>query len=317
MRVFTLGDIKRDTFVAVPDASLLCAKQNTACRLCFSYGEKISAGAFFSQIAGTAPNVAIGLKKLGHETSVVSTVGRDRDGDDAEAFLREADVGTEYLFRKPHAIMTHAVVLNFQGESTQLVAHNDTKHVFPKKLPRADLLHISEIGNGYKTLFRDILSYHKKSGTPLSINPGTVQLRERSREFCALLKICRVLFVNKKEAAALTTLPPSSSPQKLLRSLLALGPHTAVLTDGVHGAYAANQRQSFFSPAFSAIQKDATGAGDAFSVGVLGALLAKKPVAEALLWGAANSASVVEYIGPTAGLLSVKEIRRRMRRGAE
>jgi sugar/nucleoside kinase (ribokinase family) len=125
--------------------------------------------------------------------------------------------------------------------------------------------------------------------------------------------VCKVLFVNVKEAALLTKLSPTLAPKTLLVALRHLGAHTVVMTNGAKGAYAANAQQMFFSPPFPAVRKEATGAGDAFSTGVLGALLASKTIADALAWGAVNAASVVEYVGPTAGLLSASAIAKRLR----
>lgn len=313
MRTLTLGDIKRDTFVALPNASLLCKKHDASCTLCFAYGEKIPVGAFFSQIAGTAPNVSIGLTKLGHASGVISSVGTDQDGNDALIFLKGEKIATQYISQKKNRVMTHAVVLNFKGESTQLVAKNEIVHQFPKKLPAYDLLHVAEIGNGYTSIFKEILAYEKKTHTPVSINPGIIQIKERSKELFSLIKVSRVLFVNAKEAALLTKLPLETPPKKLLVALQKLGPHTVVMTDGANGAYAAHQQGIFFAPPFPATRIEATGAGDAFSAGVLGALLEKQKLSEALAWGSTNAASVIEYIGPTAGLLSVAHIAQRLR----
>lgn len=313
MHVLTLGDIKHDTFVELPDASLLCKKHEQSCMMCFSYGEKIPVGAFFSQIAGTAPNVAIGLTKLGHTAGVMSSIGTDYDGDRALDFLREHNVETALVVQKKTHRMTHAVVLNYRGESTQLVAHNDTRHQFPRNISPPDLFHIAEISNGYRAVFKDVLTFCKKNQTPLSINPGVVQIQERSKELFALIRECTILFVNLREASLLANSPASITPKKLLTTLLALGPSMVVITDGKKGAYASNGPETFFAPCFPAHSKEATGAGDAFSCGVLGALLHKRPLAEALVWGSVNAASVVEYIGPTAGLLSSRDILRRLR----
>ena len=313
MKTLTLGDIKRDTFVALPNASLLCKKHDASCTLCFAYGEKIPVGAFFSQIAGTAPNVSFGLTKLGHDSGVVSSVGTDQDGTDAVAFLKEQGIATTYIFRKKNHQMTHAVVLNFKGESTQLVAKNETAHQFPKKLSSYDLLHVAEMSSGYTSVFKDILAYEKRTHTPISINPGAIQIKERTKELLALIRGSRVLFVNTKEAALLTKMPLETSPKKLLSALQKLGPHTVVMTDGARGAYAAHQQGAFFAPPFPAPRIEATGAGDAFSAGVLGALLQRKPLADALAWGSVNAASVIQYIGPTAGLLSATQLMKRLK----
>ncbi|MEK9157013.1 MAG: carbohydrate kinase family protein [Patescibacteria group bacterium] len=313
MKTLTLGDIKRDTFVALPNASILCKKNDASCTLCFAYGEKIPVGAFFSQIAGTAPNVSLGLTKLGHVSGVISSIGTDQDGKDALAFLKEQGIATTYVFQKKNYQMTHAVVLNFKGESTQLVAKNETAHQFPKKLPSYDLLHVAEIGDKYTSIFKEILTYEKRTHTPISINPGTIQIKERTKELLALIKVSRVLFVNTKEAALLTKLPLGTPPRKLLVALQKLGPHTVVMTDGAKGAYAAHQKGAFFAPPFPAVRVEATGAGDAFSAGVLGALLEKRKLSDALAWGSINASSVIEYIGPTAGLLSAAQIAKRLR----
>lgn len=313
MRVLTLGDIKRDTFVALPSASLLCKKHDPSCTLCFAYGEKIPAGAFFSQIAGTAPNVAIGLTLLGHKAGVISTVGTNADGAEALRFLKEQRVNTSYIARQTSQSMTQAVVLNFKGESTQLVASNETAYRFPKKLVEHDLLHISEMGAGYKPIFKEILAHEKKMHTPISINPGTLHIKERSKELFALIQVSQVLFVNTKEAALLTQLPLTTPPRKLLAALLKLGPHTVVMTDGAKGAYAADKTEALFAPLFPAVRVEATGAGDAFSAGVLGALLQRKSLADALAWGSVNASSVIQYVGPTAGLLSATDIVKRLK----
>ncbi len=313
MKMLTLGDIKRDTFVALPNASLLCKKYDASCTLCFAYGEKIPVGAFFSQIAGTAPNVSIGLTKLGHTSGVISTIGTDQDGNDAIAFLKDQGIATTHIFRKKHHQMTHAVVLNFKGESTQLVAKNETVYQFPKKLPLHDLLHIAEMGDGYRSVFKKILAYEKKIHTPISINPGALQIKERTKELFALIHISQVLFVNTKEAALLTQLPLTTPPRKLLTALLKLGAYTVVMTDGAKGAYAANKKEAFFAPPFPAVRIEATGAGDAFSAGVLGAFLGSHTLSEALAWGSANASSVIEYVGPTAGLLSEAQLMKRLK----
>jgi sugar/nucleoside kinase (ribokinase family) len=163
MRILTIGDIKRDTFVALPDASLLCKKHGATCSICFAYGEKIPVGAFFSQPGGTAPNVALGLRKLGHSAGVISSVSNDAESDEALSFLRAHEVDTTHVLRNRNHLMTSAIVLNFQGESTQLIAHNETAHQFPKKLSPPDLLHIAEMSDGYTEVFRDVLAYQKKT----------------------------------------------------------------------------------------------------------------------------------------------------------
>lgn len=56
-----------------------------------------------------------------------------------------------------------------------------------------------------------------------------------------------------------------------------------------------------------------TGVGDAYATGLLAALSNGKKMQEAMVWGATNSASVMEHIGAQAGLLTKEQLEERMR----
>ncbi|MBM4402687.1 MAG: carbohydrate kinase family protein, partial [Candidatus Cloacimonetes bacterium] len=51
-----------------------------------------------------------------------------------------------------------------------------------------------------------------------------------------------------------------------------------------------------------------TGAGDAFSAGFLASLTLGENVSEAMRWGNANSASVIQKIGSQEGLLNREQL---------
>ena len=57
--LIAIGDIKLDTFVLLDDASISCQLKMPECQLCLEYGAKIAVNVVDSQIAGTAPNVAL------------------------------------------------------------------------------------------------------------------------------------------------------------------------------------------------------------------------------------------------------------------
>lgn len=312
MEAFTLGDIKRDTFVVLSNANVLCTKHEASCTLCFGYGEKIPVGAFFSQIAGSAPNVAIGLAKLGHSTSVISTLPATPDAREIRNFLRTYKVKTYLLHEDQDQILSSAVVINFQGESTQLVAHSVTRHRIPKKLPNHALLHVAEMGGDYGTVFKQLLPLTKKHQLRLSMNPGMVQIQERKRVFLQLLQQSEILFVNMREARILTKAPANALPQHLMSMLRRLGPRIVIVTDGQKGAYASSGTKYLFAPTFPGKRIEATGAGDAFSTGVLAAWGGNASLEEALAWGSVNAASVIGFVGPTAGLLPASTIRKRL-----
>ena len=60
-----------------------------------------------------------------------------------------------------------------------------------------------------------------------------------------------------------------------------------------------------------------TGAGDAYGTGVVAAFCYGKSLAEAMRWGAANGASVVEQIGPQAGLLTYDQMQEKLKENSK
>ena len=68
---------------------------------------------------------------------------------------------------------------------------------------------------------------------------------------------------------------------------------------------------------FQANLKEMTGAGDAYATGVIAGLFHGKDLPEAMRWGAANGAAVVEQIGPQAGLLTLHQMQERLKENSK
>jgi sugar/nucleoside kinase (ribokinase family) len=307
----TLGDIKQDIFVTIPEASVQCTLKSQECKICLDYGHKIPTSHFFSQVAGTAPNVARAGARLGLKTSVISTVG----GEWANAVkrtLREDGVSTRHLQYRADSQNAQAIVLTFKAESTQLVSQADLPLKLPSPLPRTKILHLSELGANYHALFLEILNWKKSiPDLKLSFNPGAVQLKERKPIFLKLLEQTDILFVNTVEARKILQVA-SGSPARLTAKLQEITGRTVCVTDGEHGAFASDGRDTWYAPMFPGKRVETTGAGDAFAGGVLASLGRDQSLQEALGVGSILAASVVGQLGPTAGLLSAREVKERL-----
>lgn len=306
--VLTIGDIKLDTFIMIPDASVRCDLRERDCKLCLDYGAKIPVDDATTAIAGSAPNVAVGISRTGKHAGVVSTMGPDITHDLAVKFLKHNLVETRFIKTEAGRHSSFAAVLSFRGESTQLAVHGHADYRLPSPLPKTSWLHVSELGTGYERLYKEINGHARKSGIRVSFNPGQVQLKEKKKELFMLIAASEVLFVNRREALMLLDLSPSTAVTTILTKLYTLGADDVVMTDGVDGAYAYDGKSAYFVPAFPGKRVEATGAGDAFTSGYLAALLHKKSPDEALRWGSVNAASVIGTIGPTDGLLTDKAI---------
>ncbi len=306
--LFTIGDIKLDTFIMLPEASVMCGLKDAGCKLCLDYGAKIPVDHTSSQIAGSAPNVAVGIARMGKKSAVVSLMGKDITHTLAVEFLKKNNVETRYVKAAASRSSSFAAVLTFRGESTQLAVHGNADYTLPTPPPKAAWMHIAELGKGYERLYREIIAYAKANDVRISFNPGEVQLRERKKELLALINTSEVLFVNRKEAATLLEVAPSTAIPSLLKKLYTLGADDVVITDGKNGAYAYDGKTMYYTPVFPGKRIEATGAGDAFASGYIGALIHERTTKEALCWGSVNAVSVIGSIGPTDGLLSHKTI---------
>jgi len=316
--IITIGAIKLDTFIQIEKAYVDCKEKKSESQLLsIPYGQKNTVGNVDLQIAGSAPNVAIGITKLRGKSAVYSEMGKDIIHTMAINFLKKQKVDTRYIQASTEQKSSFAAVLNYKGESTQLVAHDGNNYRLPKKMPRTRWIHLSEQGSGYEKLYKDIIALVKSKGVLVSFNPGTVQIKESRDEFFKLLKQTEVLFVNRVEAERILKLKKGKNIQEMLIGLYQLGPKQIVITDGRQGAYAYDGVNMFFAPMFPGDRVEATGAGDSFSTGYLGAIMHQKNIDEALAWGSINAASVVQYIGPVDGLLGVRKIQEFMRENPE
>jgi sugar/nucleoside kinase (ribokinase family) len=302
--LITIGDIKEDVFLHIKDASVHCRNKALTCELCIDHGRKIPVKSAVKQTAGSAPNIAIGTKRLGLKSAVLSHMGADSIYRDAVMFLREE--GVDSLIEAHEGVKSSfAAVLNYEGESTQLVSHEHIPFSVPSDLPETTWLHISELGGDYEDLFSAIAKRDEK----IAFNPGTVQIEELKDETYQLIDRSNLLIVNKLEAQQLLKLKEDEHEMSnLLGELRALGSDTVIITDGKKGAYGFDGKGMFHAPMFPGERVEATGAGDAFTTGVLAALISGESLSAALAWGSVDAAYAVQFIGPTAGLRMKEEL---------
>lgn len=309
--LIAIGDVKLDTFVVLHEASLQCQIKLPECLLCLEYGKKIPVEAIDSQIAGSAPNVAVGISRLGHRTAVVSVMGNDGTYKLALERLAEEKVGSQYIKVAPGKRSSFSVVMNYKGEKTILAAHEPYVYKLPKLAP-TKWIYMCELGTGYVSLYKELIKCVRADHVHLAMNPGAVQIEERKPVLYDLMKRTTILFLNVEEARTLTKLPGDAKIPQIVTAAWRLNRKIAVVTNGKGGAYGCDGKTMWFVPIFPGKLIEATGAGDSFATGVLGATMTGLPLKEALRWGAVNSASVISTVGPQKGLLSVKEIQRRL-----
>ncbi len=309
--LIAIGDIKLDTFVILPEASVHCGLKEKDCKLCVSYGKKIAMEVIATQIAGSAPNVATGLSRLGYKTAVLSAMGEDNTHLVALETLKHEGVGTKFVQAIKGKQSSFSVVLTYKGEKTILTSHTGDGLRLPNPIP-STWAYLGELGANYQSSFRALVAATKKQHLHVAANFGSVQINERSPVLMQLTRRLDVIFLNVEEAQQLTE-HAKRDIKTLLKAVHSLGPKLVIMTDGPAGAYGYDGEDAVFCPTFPGKKIESTGAGDAFASGTMGGIICDMPWAEAMLYGAVNAASVVGFVGPTMGLLEYEQIKKRLK----
>lgn len=309
--VLAIGDTTQDIFLEMSDASLQCDLDGKNCRLCFDYANKIAVDRKTDVPAvGNAANHAVGAARLGLKAGLYTVVGDDVQGHLAADVLTENKVATDYVVFDSERGTNFSAVINFKSERTIFVYHEPRDYELPADAAAQWLYLTSAAAEGVQQLHQDVLEYlAKHPQTKLAFNPGTHQMALGRDTLLPLLKQTAVLFLNREESARVLGVD-TADVATLMRGFLDIGVETFILTDGPDGSYASDGGTIWFLPIFRGPVVERTGAGDAFGSGFLSARSTGHTVPEAMLWGNANSTSVVQYIGAREGLLREEGVRK-------
>lgn len=306
--IISVGDTTTDLFLKLEEATLNCELDAEICQLCINYADKVPI-ADIKEVygVGNAANNAVGSARLGLNTALWTIVGDDRGGSEAKDMLRRERVKMRYVETDKKRASNYSVVMNFRGERTILVHHEDRSYVFPALAP-AKWVYFTSMGKGWETVTESLLTYISNTGARLGFNPGTYQMRSGKKILKPIIAKTDAFIVNTEEARRI--LGVTDAIPSLLRKIHGMGAKVVVITDGVKGAHAFDGDTHWFLSVFPNPRPpvERTGAGDAFSTGFLAALALGKEVPEAMQWGAANSRMVVQFIGAQEGLQTRRQI---------
>ena len=311
--IITIGDTTYDIFIKPHEAQTInSAKKGSQHApyekmLCFSYGDKIEVEDVTYSLGGTACNVAVGLKKLGLDTGLMSFCGGDDFGLKVKKIID--DIGIELVnFITDRTIhTTYSFILRYKSDRTILVYrdHFDYKKLTIAKAKNTKWLYLSSLGDGYE---KDAIKLMAEKNIKLAMNPGKHQLEEKKKEFLLLLKMAEIVIVNKEEAQILAGARFPLSIKEIYYKLSEYNIKNLIITDAVHGAYARVGREIIYQKAMRADAIEQTGAGDAFGAGFLARYFETEDTIESLKWGVVNGAKVTEKIGAQAGLLDRRQM---------
>lgn len=311
--LISVGDASLDVFLRPMESDVLCQIDTKECLICFSYGDKVPVKSLHFSVGGNAANNSVGTTRLGVKTMIVLTVGDDDVGNQIIEKLKTEGVDMTYVIQQPETSSNYSTVIDYSGERTIFVYHAPRSYEFPVQLPITPWVYLTSMGESFRPFYNHFSDWLAgNSGIKLAFNPGTWQLRGGVETLSPILKRTEVIFVNREEAEGLTGFEHTEGkPEKdrdLLIALSALGPKISIITDGGNGSYAYDGKRFLKAGILPIDAFQRTGAGDAFGSGCLAGIIKGKTLEESLLWGTANSASVIGYPGPQKGLLREEEM---------
>ena len=309
----SIGDVSQDTFLDLNEADIHCTLHKEACELCLRYADKIPVANLTFTIGGNAGNNAVGLSRLGFKTAWLGMLGHDDIAQHIFKTLRTEGVSHRYAKKDKLHNSNYSTILNYQAERTILVYHQKFHYSLPTFFPKTFWVYLTSLGPNFEPLYPKLLKKLSKKKFSLAFNPGTYQLKMDKKLMSTFLALTDILFVNVEEAELLFGSPEQNYTLDEVKTLIdratEAGVKVAVITDGQKGAYAGSEGRYWFMPLVPGERVEATGAGDSFASGFLGAYTAGHKISECLRWGATNAASVVAQIGPLAGLLTEEQMK--------
>ncbi|WP_144173359.1 sugar kinase [Pseudomonas sp. Kh13] len=309
---------------------VLCFGETMAMFVAEQAGDLASVGQFGKRIAGADSNVAIGLARLGFKVRWLSRVGDDslgrfvldslrREGLDCSGVEVDASYPTGFQLKARCDDGSDPAVEYFRRGSAasrlspELLrpAWLQARHLHATGVPLA-------LSEGCRALSHALVDAMRAAGRSISFDPNLrpslwPDQSSMVREVNALAAKADWVLPGLEEGRLLTG---QRTPADIAAFYLDQGVELVVIKLGEAGAYFRSAKaEGQVAPVPVSHVVDTVGAGDAFAVGVLSALLEGHPVAEAVTRGNWCGSRAVQSRGDMEGLplrheLQAHELRR-------
>ena len=253
---------------------------------------------------GSAANVAVGVVDLGGQAVVYGSVGGDESGALALRGLANGGVDPGQVLIDADAPTSVKYVIVEESGELMMLANDGANEAFtaaeldPDVLAAADHLHLT---SQQPETAAALATAAGEAGATRSFDPGR---RVGDRAYDAAVHAADVLFVNEREAAALsdaTDVDPWEPDDCVV-----------VIKLGSEGATVRTPRGDVSHPGFDIDPVDTTGAGDAFAAGFLGAALRDPEVVDGGFSDDPRDYQVPLLVGNACGALAAQAVTARV-----
>ncbi len=307
---FVIGDTQFDTVMILDpeEVEVKCEINRTNCMMCLDYAGKVPVSQFYEMVAGNAANAAVAAARLDGKTGLWTILGHDEIANRELRHFQDEGIDTTFVRKTPGCQSNRSNVISVSGERTLLVYHAPRTYALPADLPTSAWVYLTSMAKGSELIFTELARYLDQNGTKVVFQPGTFQLRVGSKAARPILERTELIVMNKEEAQFYTG-STSDDIGTLVAALRELGPKIAVITDSQEGSYASDDQTTWYLGTRPEVPRiEVTGAGDAYASAFSAALFHGQSIPEAMRWGTFNAESVIQRIGPQAGILTKHQL---------
>ena len=298
--VITFGSITIDVFLGTEAREM-------GGKLEYPVGTKINVRDVDFQTGGCGMNVAIGLKRLGCNAALLGKYGDDINGRMIKQVLKDEGIkfiGPPGRGKTGYSVILDSVrhnrtILHFRGASSNFRPSEIDKGKVDSKW----IYMASARGDAFKTQ-KALTDLARKKKIKIAFNPGIHECSKGRRYIGKIIRASEMMIMNKQEAQALTR---KDKPADMLKAIRRMGPKIVCITNGTNDIFAYENGVVYRLRPHKIRMLERTGAGDAFSAGLLAGMVKNKGIEMSLQLGMANSESVIRYFGALNKLLSWNE----------
>ena len=253
---------------------------------------------------------AVGMARLGNAVKFAALVGQDSWGDFCTAWLERAGIDTSGV-RHDASVKTGITVSITSAKDRAFVTYLGSmsifraEHLAPGVMDGCGHLHISSffLQHSLRPDCRALFAEAHRRGMTTSLDPGFDPTEQWDSGLKETLEEVDVFFPNEVE---LRGVGGSGNFEECLRRL-DNGRTLVVAKLGRDGCMALDGGNTVSVPAFTVQAVDTTGAGDSFNAGFLHAWLRRRPLREAMRFGAACGALSTRAMGGTGSQATESE----------
>lgn len=264
------------------------------------------------RLGGVATNVSTILARLGHDTGLISCVGDDEDGDEVLARLEDSPIAQTAVHCLEDVRTSYCLVLTDPEGQRTIIGGGES--VFELRLTETAVSTVADAEVVFTSAYAPLEMVRNLTGidTPIVYDLAgeftDLTHRGLTREALDDLAPDIDYFVANRSSVQ-SYLRTDAGPPACREELLDRGFSAGAITCGSDGVYLFDGERSTDVPAFDVPVTDTTGAGDAFTAGLIHAwVLADLDLREAGRFAAAVAALNCTVTGAHTGSPTMDEV---------